>query len=61
MIRNAGIALAALLTLPAPLFAQEIQIGIGHQSQCTDTYAGGLVVKELHLLERMIHQVLEVK
>jgi len=54
VIRNAGIALAALLTLPAPLFAQEIQIGIGHQSQCTDTYAGGLVVKELHLLERYL-------
>lgn len=54
MIRTAGIALAAFLALPAPLFAQEIHIGIGHQSQCTDTYAGGLVVKELRLLERYL-------
>jgi len=54
VIRYAGIALAALLALPVPLLAQEIQIGIGHQSQCTDTYAGGLVVKELHLLERYL-------
>jgi NitT/TauT family transport system substrate-binding protein len=54
VIRYIGIALAALLSLPAPLLAQEIQIGIGHQSQCTDTYAGGLVVKELRLLERYL-------
>jgi NitT/TauT family transport system substrate-binding protein len=47
-------ALAALVAAPVPLLAQEIGIGIGHQSQCTDTYAGGLVVKELRLLERYL-------
>lgn len=54
MVRYAGIALAILAALPVPVLAQEIQIGIGHQSQCTDTYAGGLVVKQLRLLERYL-------
>jgi NitT/TauT family transport system substrate-binding protein len=46
--------LAALVVVPVPLMAEEIDIGIGHQSQCTDTYAGGLVVKELRLLEQYL-------
>ena len=54
MIRYASMALAILAAAPVPLLAQEIEIGIGHQSQCTDTYAGGLVVKELRLLERYL-------
>ena len=33
---------------------QTIRIGIGHQSFCTDTYAGGLVVKGLQLLEKYL-------
>ena len=34
--------------------AETIQIRIGHQSMCTDTYPGGVVVKNLHLLEKFL-------
>jgi NitT/TauT family transport system substrate-binding protein len=46
----AGIALGLSLALPA--FADTIDIAIGHQSMCTDTYTAGIIVKELHLLEK---------
>jgi NitT/TauT family transport system substrate-binding protein len=43
----------ALWLLPAhPAAAQTIDITIGHQSMCTDTYTGGIVIKELKLLEK---------
>ena len=32
--------------------AETIRVAIGHQSMCTDTYSGGIVVKELKLLEK---------
>ncbi len=32
--------------------AKTIEIGIGHQSMCTDTYSAGIVIKELKLLEK---------
>src|SRR5271165_1901675 len=32
--------------------AETIEIAIGHQSMCTDTYTGGIVIKELKLLEK---------
>jgi NitT/TauT family transport system substrate-binding protein len=32
--------------------AETIDIAIGHQSMCTDTYTGGIVIKELKLLEK---------
>ena len=34
--------------------ARTIEIGIGHQSMCTDTYSAGLVIKELGLLEKRL-------
>lgn len=34
--------------------AQTIRIGIGHQSFCTDTYTGGLVVKGRNLLDKYL-------
>ncbi|HXW48265.1 MAG TPA: ABC transporter substrate-binding protein, partial [Xanthobacteraceae bacterium] len=34
--------------------AGTIEIGIGHQSMCTDTYTGGIVIKELGLLEKRL-------
>jgi NitT/TauT family transport system substrate-binding protein len=34
--------------------ASTIEIGIGHQSMCTDTYSAGLVIKELGLLEKRL-------
>jgi NitT/TauT family transport system substrate-binding protein len=46
--------LALALGVPGPTAsAQEtIRIGIGHQSLCTDTYSGGITVKQLGLLEK---------
>jgi sulfonate transport system substrate-binding protein len=44
---------AALALMSAPGAAQEtIRIGIGHQSLCTDTYSGGITVKQLGLLDK---------
>jgi sulfonate transport system substrate-binding protein len=43
----------AWAVLAAPAAAQEtIRIGNGHQSLCTDTYSGGITVKQLNLLEK---------
>jgi NitT/TauT family transport system substrate-binding protein len=49
---NALLAAAFSLVLAAPLHAKTIEINIGHQSMCTDTYTAGIVVKELKLLEK---------
>ena len=46
----AGAVIAAVAVAPAK--AETIRIAIGHQSMCTDTYTAGIVVKELHLLEK---------
>ena len=44
---------AGLVFMAAPGAAQEtIRVGIGHQSLCTDTYSGGITVKQLGLLEK---------
>lgn len=37
-----------------PAVAEEITIGIGHQSECTDTYPAGVIVEHLHLLEKYL-------
>lgn len=43
----------AILGIASAAFAEEtIRIGIGHQSTCTDTYSGGITVKQLGLLEK---------
>lgn len=48
-----GVILACSLALPLGAGAKEtIRIGVGHQSMCTDTYNGGIIVKELKLLEK---------
>ena len=48
-----AIALLLGLALPPALWAEEtIRIGIGHQSMCTDTYSGGITIKQLGLLEK---------
>lgn len=39
---------------PPPAAAEEITIGIGHQSMCTDTYPAGVVLENLHLLEKYL-------
>lgn len=46
------LAVAITASFAASAQAKTIEIGIGHQSMCTDTYSAGLVVKELKLLEK---------
>jgi NitT/TauT family transport system substrate-binding protein len=45
-------ALAFSFSFAASAQAKTIEIGIGHQSMCTDTYTAGIVVKELKLFEK---------
>lgn len=58
MIKRALIVATALCLSTVGLAAAEtIDIGIGHQSMCTDTYPAGIIVKELKLLEKHLpHQ-----
>lgn len=50
-----GVVLAAsLATFTHTASAETINIAIGHQSMCTDTYTAGIVVKELGLLEKYL-------
>ena len=51
LLRRLALA-AASLVLASPAFAETIDIAIGHQSMCTDTYTAGIIVKELGLLEK---------
>ncbi len=48
------VVLGTALLLSAASFAagETIEISIGHQSRCTDTYTGGIVIKERKLLEK---------
>ncbi|MGH8719023.1 MAG: ABC transporter substrate-binding protein [Burkholderiales bacterium] len=49
------ICTAALWVAAASLSAgaaESIRVGVGHQTMCTDTYTGGIIVKELRLLEK---------
>lgn len=43
---------ALLILISSAAQAETIRIAVGHQSKCTDTYSGGIIVKELGLLER---------
>ena len=52
--RQFVLATALALAFATPAEAQTLQIGIGHQSMCTDTYTAGIVVKELGLLEKRL-------
>jgi NitT/TauT family transport system substrate-binding protein len=48
---------AFFVSLIAPATGETIEVAIGHQSMCTDTYTGGIVIKELKLLEKHLpHQ-----
>lgn len=56
-IRNSSSLAAALLATGMLGFAgvataKDLNIGIGHQSMCTDTYTAGIIVKELKLFEK---------
>lgn len=50
----AAVLAAAIGGGPRRVAAETIAIAIGHQSLCTDTYPAGVVVKNLHLLERFL-------
>lgn len=50
----AALTAATLSAAPRPAAAEEITIGIGHQSECTDTYPAGVIVENLHLLEKYL-------
>jgi NitT/TauT family transport system substrate-binding protein len=50
----AALLAAAIVSGPGRAVAETITIAIGHQSECTDTYPAGVVVKSLHLLEKYL-------
>lgn len=49
-----ALGLGLALSTAVPAMAATIEIAIGHQSMCTDTYTAGIVVKELGLLEKYL-------
>jgi NitT/TauT family transport system substrate-binding protein len=46
------LATAGFVVAASAASADTINVGIGHQSMCTDTYTAGIVVKELGLFEK---------
>src|SRR5208282_3779095 len=51
LVGTVGLGFAGFAMSPA-VHAETINIAIGHQSMCTDTYTAGIIVKELGLLEK---------
>ncbi|GAA5235109.1 ABC transporter substrate-binding protein [Verticiella sediminum] len=51
-IANLMVPLGTSLALAAPLHAQTINLGIGTQNTTTNTVTGGILLKELELLEK---------
>ncbi|WP_216671154.1 ABC transporter substrate-binding protein [Mangrovicoccus sp. HB161399] len=51
-VLKGSIFAAGLSALASAALAEKIEIAIGHQSMCTDTYTAGIVIKELGLLEQ---------
>jgi NitT/TauT family transport system substrate-binding protein len=57
-VASIGLIVATLVVVSPPGAAAEtIRIGIGHQSMCTDTYSGGITVKQLGLLDKHLPRV----
>jgi sulfonate transport system substrate-binding protein len=54
MLRRAALTLGLLAATVAPALAKTIDIRIGHQSMCTDTYPAGEVVMHLDLLKKYL-------
>lgn len=46
--------LVASMLAVTSAYARTVDIRIGHQSMCTDTYPGGVVIKNLHLLQKFL-------
>lgn len=51
---SAAFTLAFAASVPTLASAETIDVAIGHQSMCTDTYTAGIVVKELGLFEKYL-------
>ena len=51
MVAAAG-AIGLVQFFPGIANAKTINVGVGHQSMCTDTYTAGIIVKELGLLDK---------
>lgn len=49
-----AVTLALATSLPTFAAAETIDVAIGHQSMCTDTYTAGIVIKELGLFEKYL-------
>ena len=50
-----GLVVMVVVAAGVPAGAEDIiRIGIGHQSMCTDTYSGGITIKELGLLQKYL-------
>lgn len=49
-----AVVFAGALSQTGIASAEKIEIAIGHQSMCTDTYTAGIIVKELGLLEKYL-------
>ena len=52
--RRALLALFSGIACISAAAAETIDIGIGHQSMCTDTYTAGIIVEKLGLLEKYL-------
>jgi len=53
----AFIVATLVVVSPPGAAAETIRIGIGHQSMCTDTYSGGITVKQRGLLDKHLPRV----
>ena len=53
-IFSLALGVGVAMSVAAPAMAKTIDIAIGHQSMCTDTYTAGIVVKEMHFLEKFL-------
>ncbi len=51
---SAAFTLAIAASVPTLASAETIDVAIGHQSMCTDTYTAGIVIKELGLFEKYL-------
>ena len=56
MVAAAG-ALGLAQFAPGIADAKTINVGVGHQSMCTDTYTAGIIVKELGLLDKNLAEL----
>jgi NitT/TauT family transport system substrate-binding protein len=52
VVAIALIVVTLVVVSPPRAAAETIRIGIGHQSMCTDTYSGGITVKQRGLLDK---------